>query len=260
MAGEALSASLEDYLEAIYAIVLEKQAARAKDIADRLKVHRSSVTNALHELSNRLLINYAPYDIVTLTPKGRAMGADIVRRHEVLSEFFVKVLAIDERLADSTACQMEHSIPKQVLDRFIEFVEYVESCPRGGAKWIKGFGYFCTVGCSLDDCERCVEACLDDVRKRKEDKETNVMTLALGSISPGQKVRITKMRGRGPVSKRIRAMGITPGTVIEIERVAPLGDPVDVKVRGYHLSLRKEDLEGIEVESLAAQHGEGDEL
>jgi len=253
MSDTVLSASLEDYLEAIYSIVLQKQAARAKDIADRLKVHRSSVTNALHELSNRLLINYAPYDIITLTPQGRAMGADILRRHEVLSEFFVKVLAIDEALADSTACQMEHAIPKQVLDRFIEFVDYVEACPRGGAKWIKGFGYFCTDGCSLDDCERCVEACLEDVRKRRDNKETNKMTLALGSMSPGQKVRIVKVRGRGAAANRIRAMGITPGTVVEVERVAPMGDPVDIRIRGYHLSLRKEDLDGIEVEVLAGQ-------
>jgi Fe2+ transport system protein FeoA len=45
-------------------------------------------------------------------------------------------------------------------------------------------------------------------------------------------------------------MGVTPGTVVEVERVAPLGDPIDIKVKGYHLSLRKEEAEGIEVELL----------
>ncbi|HOZ45036.1 MAG TPA: DtxR family transcriptional regulator [Candidatus Hydrogenedentes bacterium] len=260
MADIALSASLEDYLEAIYTIVSEKQAARAKDIADKLKVHRSSVTNALHELSDRLLINYAPYDIVTLTDKGRAVGADIVRRHEILSEFFVKVLAVDEALADRTACEMEHVVPRPVLDRFIRFVEYVETCPRGGAKWIKGFAHYCTEGASLDDCEHCVEACLVDVRKRKNQGETNSMAVALTTLNPGQRARVTKVKGRGPVSQRIRAMGITPGAVMEIERVAPLGDPVDIKVRGYHLSLRREDLDGIEVECLAGPVGKPVEL
>lgn len=250
MSEATLSASLEDYLEAIYMIVLDKQAARAKDIADRLKVHRSSVTNALRELSERLLVNYAPYDIITLTEKGRVLGADIARRHEVLSDFFVKVLAIDEALADSTACRMEHAIPKQVLDRFIEFINYVETCPRGGTKWIKGFGYHCTEGCSLGDCERCVETCLDDIRTKKRNKGGNPMTVTLGSLGQGQKARITKVKGQGAIAKRLRAMGVTPGTVVEIERVAPLGDPVDLKVRGYHLTLRKEDLESIDVESL----------
>jgi len=257
MSDAVLSASLEDYLEAIYVIVGEKQAARAKDIADRLKVHRSSVTNALIALKERALINYAPYDIVTLTEKGRVLGADIVRRHEALSEFFVKVLSIDERLADSTACQMEHAIPKEVLDRFIDFVEYVETCPRGGAKWIKGFGYYCTEGCSLEDCERCVASCLEDVRKQRQHKEKQPMTVGLSALRPGDKARITKVKGRGPVAKRIRAMGITPGAMIEVERVAPLGDPVEVKVRGYHLTLRKEDLDEVEVEHLAGKaHGE----
>lgn len=250
MVEAVLSASLEDYLEAIYMIAREKQAARAKDIADRLNVNKSSVTNALRELSSRLLVNYAPYDIITLTEKGRTMGAEITRRHEVLSDFFVKVLALDPRIADKTACHMEHSMPKEVLERFIQFVNYVETCPRGGTKWIQGFGYFCTEACSLDDCERCVENCLGEIRERKRQKETPDMTVALGSLSPGKRAKITSIKTRGPAAKRIRSMGITPGTVVEIERVAPFGDPVELKVRGYHLALRREELEGIEVELL----------
>jgi Fe2+ transport system protein FeoA len=45
-------------------------------------------------------------------------------------------------------------------------------------------------------------------------------------------------------------MGITPQSVVEVERVAPMGDPIDIKVKGYHLSLRKDEAEGIEVELL----------
>lgn len=66
-----LSASLEDYLEAIYNVIQEKQAVRSKDIAETLKVSRSSVTSALHALADKKLINYAPYDIITLTTGGR---------------------------------------------------------------------------------------------------------------------------------------------------------------------------------------------
>jgi DtxR family Mn-dependent transcriptional regulator len=53
------------------------------------------------------------------------------------------------------------------------------------------------------------------------------------------------MTGRGTVTKRLAEMGIGKGALIEIERVAPLGDPVDVKVKGYHLSLRKEEAANI---------------
>ena len=62
-----LSASLEDYLEAIYQVIQEKDAARAKDVAERLGVAPPSVTNALHALKERELVNHAPYDLITLT-------------------------------------------------------------------------------------------------------------------------------------------------------------------------------------------------
>jgi DtxR family Mn-dependent transcriptional regulator len=250
----ALSESLEDYLEAIYQILLEEPAAHAKEIADRMKVHRSSVTNALRALRDRALVNYAPYGTITLTEQGRKAAAEIVRRHETLKDFFVKVLSIEPRLADKAACSMEHAIPKAVFERFIQFVDYVEACPRGGAKWIQGFGYYCTEGCSLDDCERCVAACLEDVREMRHVQEAQAAepAVSLGALGAGERARITRIGKTGGMAQRLRTMGLTPGAVVEVERVAPLGDPVDVKVRGYHLSLRKEDLEGVEVEPIHA--------
>ena len=94
-----LSASLEDYIEAIFHIVAEKQVARGKEIAKRLKVSNASVTEALRALSKRELINYEPYEVITLTDKGREVAEDVIRRHEALKDFFVKVLAIDEKIA-----------------------------------------------------------------------------------------------------------------------------------------------------------------
>lgn len=130
--AETLTASLEDYLEGIFHVVKEKQAARSKNIARRLKVGNSSVTGALRALADKGLINYAPHDLVTLTSDGKAVAEDVVRRHEVLRDFFVNVLAVDYAIADKTACQMEHSIPKAVLERLSQFVEFVAICPRGG--------------------------------------------------------------------------------------------------------------------------------
>ena len=109
--ADVLSASLEDYLEAIFHIVAEKHAARAKDIGKRMRVSRSSVTGALHTLAGKGLVNYAPYDLITLTKKGEAAAQDVVRRHEVLREFFVRVLAVDADDADEAACKMEHAVP-----------------------------------------------------------------------------------------------------------------------------------------------------
>ena len=64
----------------------------------------------------------------------------------------------------------------------------------------------------------------------------------------GQTVKVTKLTGEGPVKRRIMDMGITKGVGIFVRKVAPLGDPIEVTVRGYELSLRKADADMITVE------------
>lgn len=64
----------------------------------------------------------------------------------------------------------------------------------------------------------------------------------------GETVKVVRLNGEGAVKRRIMDMGVTKGTEIYVRKVAPLGDPVEVTVRGYELSLRKEDAQMIEVE------------
>lgn len=70
----------------------------------------------------------------------------------------------------------------------------------------------------------------------------------LREIPCGQTVQAVKITGEGPVKRRIMDMGITKGVAIFVRKVAPLGDPIEVTVRGYELSLRKADAEMIIVE------------
>lgn len=70
----------------------------------------------------------------------------------------------------------------------------------------------------------------------------------LRQIPCGKTVKVTKLHGEGPVKRRIMDMGITKGVDVFVRKVAPLGDPVEITVRGYELSLRKADAEMIEVE------------
>ncbi len=155
-AQNKLSASQEDYLEAIFHISAEKMAAKAKDISKYLDVRASSVTGALRNLGKMGLINYAPYDLITLTDEGRVVAEEIVRRHQALEQFLVNVLGVEAKEADEAACKMEHSVPKAIVNRLIKYAEYVEKCPRGGITWNSGFGYYCKHGCTEEDCERCM--------------------------------------------------------------------------------------------------------
>ena len=71
--------------------------------------------------------------------------------------------------------------------------------------------------------------------------------MTLRDVSVGQTVKVTRINGDGPVKRRIMDMGITKGVEVYVRKVAPLGDPVEITVRGYELSLRKADAEMIEV-------------
>ena len=70
----------------------------------------------------------------------------------------------------------------------------------------------------------------------------------LKEVAVGQTVTVKKLSGAGPVKRRIMDMGITKGTKVFVRKVAPLGDPMELTVRGYELSVRKGDAELIEVE------------
>lgn len=71
--------------------------------------------------------------------------------------------------------------------------------------------------------------------------------MTLKEVAVGQIVKVAKLNGEGPVKRRIMDMGITKGVEVYVRKVAPLGDPIEVTVRGYELSLRKADAAMIEV-------------
>src|SRR5512143_4111942 len=91
-----LSASLEDYLEAIFNLAAGSEGARSKDVADALGVAKSSVTGALQLLCEKGLANHERYGCITLTPRGRVAAREVVRKHDVLTSFFVNVLGVDK--------------------------------------------------------------------------------------------------------------------------------------------------------------------
>ncbi len=74
------------------------------------------------------------------------------------------------------------------------------------------------------------------------------MSTNLAKLAPGQQGRITAIGAIGPLRRRLMDMGILPGEAIKVQKVAPLGDPIEVTVRSYNLSLRKKEAEGIAVE------------
>lgn len=246
MTEATLSASLEDYLEAIFHIVREKHAARPKDISKYLAVGNSSVTGALKALAARELVNYAPYEVVTLTPSGEEAARDVVRRHETLREFFIKVLAADNELAEDAACKMEHAIPAELVDRFVRFVEFVEMCPHGNPGLIEGFRNHIDNGCRPKCFDECSFETSLPTSSAPSGGTAGITTLA--DMEPGQKATITRVQGQGTLRRRLMDLGMISGTPVIMERSAPLGDPLEILVKGTHLSLRRDEASAVQVE------------
>ena len=250
MPGQAkLSVSLEDYLESIYMIHGEKQGVRAKDIAARLGVGNSSVTGALHALCERGLINYAPYDIITLTPRGRTAAGKLARRHGVLRSFFSRILGVPEPDADGMACRVEHALTEPVIDRLEKFVGLVEKCPRGGADWVAEAGETCGFGANQEICGECVERCAERARETahrarhgKPRKPAGgppplvVKTRPITELATGDRARLASIQAPRAERHRLSAMGLTPGTDIEIIHTAR-GGAVLVGVKDTRVML-----------------------
>ena len=119
----SLSESQEDYLETIYRIVERQQSARPTDIARALGVTGASVTGALRSLAEQGLITHRPYGDVRLTGAGRRIACGVARRHEALRGFLCDILQVGEETSERCACRMEHAMPDEVLERFVQFVD-----------------------------------------------------------------------------------------------------------------------------------------
>jgi len=137
-----LSASLEDYLEAILNLSAGSKVARSKDIAEALEVSRSSVTGALRTLAQKHLVNYKPYGFITLTDQGRALAEKVARRHNIIKSFFVNVLGVEATTAGKAACKAEHALGPQIVDRLLNFIEFVTESSKNGFDLAKEFAKF----------------------------------------------------------------------------------------------------------------------
>jgi DtxR family Mn-dependent transcriptional regulator len=129
-----LSESLEDYLETILELQTKNTVARSKDIAEKLDIKRGSVTGMLKKLAAQKFIHYEPYGYDTLTASGRKIAQEIENRHIFLKDFLFRILKVDERTANDTACRMEHAMNKDTFKKFQKFVAFMDACPNRSDK------------------------------------------------------------------------------------------------------------------------------
>ena len=160
-----LSTSLEDYLEAIYAIILDQSAVRVKDIARRLEVKNSSVTSALKALTAKKLINHEPYGIITLTQEGNKVARRIYEKHKIVEGFLIKVLGVNPEEAGVWACRIEHVISPDILKRLLTLTKYIYDFSEVGKQWSGRFEQYCKKELINLNCMECFDSCYQYYKK-----------------------------------------------------------------------------------------------
>lgn len=214
-----LSASLEDYLEAIFNLSNKGTVARSKDIAKLLDVSKSSVTGALKVLSEHDLVNYRPYEPITLTDKGRGIAAGIAKKHDVIKSFFVEVLGVDEPIAQNAACKAEHSLGFEITNKLLDFIEFVTGHLDDGLDIPEQFKKFCV------DKKECLTS-----------SKQPCLGKPLSNIVSGQTVTLSCIQGGSELKNRLAAMGMIPKTEITVIANNPIG-PFVVSVKGSKIML-----------------------
>jgi len=154
---DQLSRTLEDYLQAIYRIEAEKRVARPRDICKAQGVAASTVTAALQSLGDKGLINYEPYELITLTAEGREKAEQLATRHHIVRNFLEDILGLQASEAEATACEMEHAVGPHALERFVCFLAFVGRHSPAGVDWLDEFRRFMQEGADGHSCEECVK-------------------------------------------------------------------------------------------------------
>ncbi len=137
---QKLSKSMEDYLEVMYHLEINKGVIKGADIAEELNVKPPSVVEAVNKLSKMNLISHEKYGKIKLSRKGIKIAEDIIYKHITLKNF-LNILDIDNKTAEEEACAMEHILSNSTINKLEKFTEFV-GMHIGDGHFTKSFNYY----------------------------------------------------------------------------------------------------------------------
>lgn len=210
----SITPSLENYIEVLYELNQQDSRVRVTDLARRLSIAKSSVNQAVTLLVKLGFALHEKYGRVELTERGLAYASELQKRHRVLQTFFTDILHVDDEIANKDACIIEHVISPATMQKLTEYLQSHEQ--------ISG--------------------------ETQTPERTSMQIITLDRLRPGIRAKVVRITAKGAVRQRIMDMGITAGSEIIVEKVAPMGDPIEVKVKGYALALRGSEANGVIVE------------
>jgi len=219
---QEVTPALENYLEAIYVLGRVKRPVKVIDIAKHLGVRMPSVTYNVKKLADRRLVEYEKRSHVELTEQGERIAREVLRTHEEFYKFFHDILGVSRGAAERDACRVEHVLSRETVNRLVQFSQWVSSAPEEHSYRPASAETFAPSGAAI----------------------------RLSEAQTGRPYIIRRIGAQGELRKRLVEMGLTRGERIELVRAAPLGDPIEVRVKGFNLSLRNAEAAQIEVEDM----------
>jgi DtxR family Mn-dependent transcriptional regulator len=225
-----MSASTEEYLEALYKLTQDGSPASTSAISRSLNIAPASVTEMVQKLADNGYVEYSPYRGATLTPQGYRLAEKMTRKHRLLELFLHKILKISMNRVHQEACEMEHALSDETARAMCQTLKSPYKCPDDGQVIPP-----CDLGfSSCEECRKWGQANLDKIGRR----DTSV--IAISSLPEGQAGVIGFIRGDSQTLRRLVDLGLTPGTKVIVGRAASPGGPVEITRHGSKLSLGDE--------------------
>lgn len=233
LGAAGLSATMEDYLETIYRLQATHQVARVRDIARQLGVKMPTVSGALKALAGRALVEHEAYGYATLTEEGRQLAEQVHDRHTAIVDLLQRVMLLAPEQAGDEACRLEHALSSEALERLRLLTRFMQENESVHAQWQAHLAQAAI-------CETGPEAVAPPAVAAEE--------VTLDEVAPGSAAVIVRVCGEGPIRRRLVDMGLRPGAEVRVERLAPLGDPIEITLLDYHLTLRRSEAVNIHVQ------------
>lgn len=204
-----LSATIEEYLEAIYRLEEKKGSARTGDIAKELNVTLGTITNTIESMEKQRLVRHKPYRGVNLTRRGRQIALDVIRRHRLSERLLTDILSLEWSKAHDAACRLEHAIAdKDIVEPLEKALGKPKTCPHGNP----------------------IPSASGKVIEEKSE--------VLANLSLGEEGIIVKVTNEKPeLLQYLATLGLVPGSKVQIEEKAPFNGPIMVKVMGASYAL-----------------------
>jgi DtxR family Mn-dependent transcriptional regulator len=233
--SNAITATMQDYLKVMLALSESVHEIRVTDIAAKLDIAKATVAQEINHLKKHGLVTQEKYSAVELTAIGKEVAKEVRWKHVQLRQFLIDVLGVNPKIAESDACLMEHVVSSHTMNRLITYLEAhsnMAGSEKTGTNQNKSIA-----GLHKSD--------------NKEDENTLAIKTVktLNELKIGEKGKVLRVSSDKGIRSHVLEMGITPGSEIQMKGCAPMGDPVEVNIKGYHLTLRKTEAAQIFVES-----------